>query len=157
MASVDYTGRSVDLLVFQGVEEAGKQPIDLAWGDTGYLCTGVQKIAQTWLVLFITERGTVLNDPERGTNFLQAVRSGRIQVEEDIPAEFSMAADRVSRLMDQDAADAGDLPDDERLDFAKLVEFSLDRVTSYLYLKILIRSIPGATRTVFLPISTSIR
>lgn len=157
MASTDYSGRTVDLLIFQGVKETGKQPVELAWGDVGYLCTGVQKVAQTWLVLFLTERGTVLDDPERGTDFLNAVRSGRIQVEEDVPAEFSIAADRVSRLMDQDAADAGDLPDDERLDFAQLIDYSIDRLASRLYLKILIQAISGAGTTIYLPVSTSIR
>ena len=157
MVSTDYTDRSVDLLILQGVAETGKNQVDPAWGDVGYLCTGIQKVVQTWLVLFLTERGTVLNEPERGTEFLQAIRSGRIQVEEDIPAEFSMAADRISRTMDQDAADVGDLPDDERLDTAELSEYSLDRLASYLYLKILIRSIAGEDRTIFLPVSTSIR
>ena len=157
MASVDYTGRSVDLLIFQGVAELGKNEIVPAWGDVGYLCTGVQKVVQTWTVLFLTERSTVLNDPGRGTDFLQAVRSGRIQVEEDVPAEFSMAADRISRLMDQDAANAGDLPDDERLDFAALLEYRIDRLASYLYLKIRILTIAGEERTIFLPVSTAIR
>ena len=157
MASVDYTGRTVDLLIFQGVDETGKNEIDPSWGDVGYLCTGIQKVAQTWTTLFLTERGTVLNDTERGTDFLQAVRSGRIQVEKDVPTEFSLAADRIRRLMDQDAADAGDLPDDERLDFAELLEYQINRLASYLYLKIRIHTIAGDERTIFLPISTTIR
>ncbi len=157
MVSVDFTGRTVDLLIFQGVAASGKQSIDLAWGDEGLLCTGVQKVAQTWTMLFLTDRGTVLNDPERGATFLQAVRIGRIRVEADVPAEFAMAADRISRTMDQDAADAGDLPDDERLDVAELLEFSVDRIASLLRLKILIRAVSGAGTTIFLPIPTSIR
>ena len=47
MASTDYTGRSVDLLIFQGVQEFGNQPIETGWGTSGQLCTGIQTLAQS--------------------------------------------------------------------------------------------------------------
>jgi hypothetical protein len=156
-ASTDYTGRTVDQLIFQGVEPAGDQLLDLGWGDAGEMCTGVQKVAQTWTILFMTDLGSIPLDLTRGSDFLQAVRSGRIQVDEDVEAEFNLAAARVRRTMDQDAADVDDLPDDERLDEAVLVDVDIDQAMSRLYLRVNIRTIAGDSRTIFLPVPVSIR
>jgi hypothetical protein len=155
--SVDYTGRTVDQLIFQGVEATGDQLVDLGWGDAGEMCTGVQKVAQTWTTLFMTDLGSIPLDTERGSSFMPAIRLGRIQVDEDVIAEFNLAADRVRRTMDQDAADVGNLPDDERLDEAILDSFEIFQAASLLQLKVVIRTIAGDSRTIFLPVPVSIR
>ena len=158
MASTDYTGRTVDLLIFQGVEEFGNQPIETGWGTAGQLCTGIQKVAQSWLVLFLTEQGSVLNEPTRGSSFLQAVRSGRIQVDEDIPAEFAIASAQVSRTMGFDASNSNtELESDEILDSVELLDYDLDTSTSLLRLRVQLTSLAGDTRTIFLPISVPVR
>lgn len=156
--SIDYTGRTVDVLIFQGVVASGKQPIETGFGEAGYVCTGIQKVAQTWLALFMTDRGSVLNKPTRGSSFFPAVRRGRIQVENDVPAEFSLAAEHVRQTMELDASQADPaLPDDERLDSAVLLEFNLFRELAYLQLKIQIKSLAGDERVVYLPVPTAIR
>ena len=156
-ASIDYTGRLVDILIFQGVKEAGNQPVDTGFGEAGFVCTGIQKVAQTWAILFMTDYGSVLNKPTRGSSFFPAVRRGRIQVEEDIPAEFSLAAEQVRRTMELDAVDAPELPSDERLDGANLLDYDLFREQSLLRLKIRIKSLAGDSRVVFLPVPVAIR
>ena len=157
-ASIDYTGRTVDLLIFQNVKESGNQLVALEFGEAGYVCTGIQKVAQTWAALFMTDRGSMLNKPTRGSSFFPAVRRGRIQVEEDIPAEFALAAEQVQRTMELDAANASPaLPDDERLDEANLLDFSLFRGQSLMKLKVRIRSIAGDTRVIYLPVPVAIR
>jgi len=158
MASTNYTGRTVDLLIFQGVKEFGNQPITTGWGIAGQLCTGVQKIAQSWAVLFLTDQGTVLNAPTRGSSFVQAVRSGRIQVDEDIPAEFAIASAQVARTMSLDEADSTTtLEDDEILDRAELLDYDYDRRLSMLRLRVRLHSLDGDSREIFLPISVPIR
>ena len=156
-ASVDYTGRTVDVLIFQGVKESGNQPIETGFGEAGYVCTGIQKVAQTWTTLFMTDRGSVLGKPTRGSGFFAAVRMGRIQVEDDVPAEFSLAAEQVRQTMELDAANAGSLPDDERLDEAILLGFTLSRELSILQLRINIKSLAGDSRVVYLPVPVAIR
>jgi hypothetical protein len=156
MASTDYTGRTVDLLIFQGVDEFGDQEITTGWGTAGELCTGIQKMAQTWAILFLTDQGTVLNEPTRGSSFVPAVRAGRIQVDEDIPAEFALAAAQVSRTMAADAIDQ-DLEDDETLARAELLDYSVDKIASKLYLRVRLWSVAGESRTVYLPISVSVK
>ena len=156
--SIDYTGRTVDLLIFQGVEPSGKQRIHtgFALDEGGYVCTGVQKVAQSWLILFLTDLGTVLNKPTRGSSFLHAMRTGRIRVEDDVSAEFSLAAEQVRQTMGLDASADGTLPADERLDEAVLLEFDLDQAASYLYLKVRILTVAGDSRDVILPVPVTI-
>lgn len=152
----DFTGRTHDLLIFQGVQAVGDTPIVTGWGDAGEIVTGIQKIVQTWAILFLTDTGTVLGDDERGTNFLQAVRQGRIHIEEDVPTFFALAEDRIQRTMDIDAVGQG-LPDDERLDDASLLDFFIDRNAAKLFLRVGIVSIAGDSADIVLPISVSIR
>ena len=156
MASTDYTGRTVDLLIFQGVEEFGDQQIETGWGNAGELCTGIQKVAQSWTILFLTDRGTVLNEPLRGSSFVPTVRSGAIQVDEDVPAEFAIAAAQVSRTMTADALDQN-LEDDETLARAELLDYSVDSIAARLYLRVRLWSAAGEARTVFLPIPFSVK
>lgn len=156
-ASTDFTGRTVDQLIFQGVEAAGDQLLDLGWGEAGEMCTGVQKVAQTWTTLFMTDIGSIPLDLTRGSSFMPAVRAGRIQIDEDVEAEFNLAAAKVSRTMDQDAADVGNLPDDERLGEAVLVTFDINQALSRLSLRVNIRTIAGDDRTILLPVPVSIR
>lgn len=155
MASVDYTGRTIDLLIFQGVQEFGDNKLTLGFGDAGEICTGVQKVAQTWLSLFMTDRGTVLNKPTRGSSFIRAVRTGRIRTDDDVRAEFSLAAEQVRQSMGLDVVGLT-IPDDERLDTAVLLSFTLDRPNAMLMLKIQINTVAGAGRTVILPIPVTI-
>lgn len=156
--STDYTGRTVDVLIFQGVKATGKQRVETGFGEAGEVCTGIQKVAQTWLVLFMTDRGSVVNKPTRGSSFFPAVRQGRIQVEEDIPAEFALAAEQVRQTMELDAVEyTPPLEADERLDTAELLDFDLFKELSYLRLKVRIRSLAGDERTVFLPVPVAIR
>jgi hypothetical protein len=155
--STDFTGRTIDQLIFQGVAASGDQLITTGWGNAGEICTGVQKVAQTWTVLFFTELGSIPLDPTRGSTFIQAVRSGRIRVDDDVTAEFNLAAERIRRIMDQDAVEAGDLPDDERLDEATLVRFTLDLAMQYLAMTVNIQTMAGVNREIILPVSISIR
>lgn len=155
--STDYTGRTVDLCIMQGIAPSGDVQITTAYGDAGSLVSGIQKVVQSWLVLFLTERGTVLNKPTRGSSFITAVRRGRIQVEGDIPAEFSAAADHVRRTMELDAAVDGTLPSDERLRDAVLRGYQLFKAASTLSLDIEIRSVAGTTADVLLPVPISIK
>jgi hypothetical protein len=155
-ASVDYTGRTVDLLIFQGVQEFGDQQITTGWGEAGELCTGIQKVAQSWLQLFLTDQGTVLNEPTRGSTFLLSVRRGRIQVDDDVPSEFAIGAAQVSRTMAADAI-GQNLEDDEILDRAELLDYSVDNIASNLYLRIRIWSLAGNSRIVYLPIPFSVK
>jgi hypothetical protein len=57
------------------------------------------------------------------------------------------------------AADAidQDLEDDETLARAELLDYSVDKIASKLYLRVRLWSVAGESRTVYLPISVSVK
>ncbi len=154
--SVDYTGRSVDLLIFQGVQASGDQKLRLGFGQAGEVVTGVQKLAQTFTTLFLTRRGTSQYHPELGTDFVGALQQGRIRDEADVKSEFAIAVEQVRQTLALQA-NQNTLPDDEVFDSAVLDSFNLDKAASKLTLVIRVNSLAGSSRTVFLPIPVAIR
>lgn len=155
--STDYTGRTVDALIFQGAAPQGEQRITLAMGDTGLITTGIQKMAQTWMMLFLTERGSMLHKPRRGSSFLTAMRRGRIRTSGDVTAEFGLASELVKRTMRVDAARAGNIPLDEQIGDAQLISHELDHGTSTLRLRIRLTSAAGVGQTLVLPVPLAIK
>jgi hypothetical protein len=153
--STDFAGRTVDLSIFQGIKPAGRQPIELSFGDAGEVITGIQKVAQSFALIFLTELGSKPFDPTFGTPFLTAMRLGRFRTEADVQNEFSAATQRVQQILDQEAVAAG-LPEDERFDDAILESFVLDKLTSTLKLEVRIRSVAGVSETIFLPVPVAI-
>lgn len=154
--SIDYTGRSVDLLIFQGIKAAGDQKLYLGFGDAGEVVTGIQKLLQTFTTLFLTRRGTIQYHEELGTDFVGALQQGRIRDESDVKAEFAIAVEQVRQTLALQA-NQNELEDDEVFDSAVLNSFNLDKAASKLTLVIQVTSLAGASRTVFLPIPVAIR
>lgn len=155
--STDYTGRSVDLLIFQGVKAAGDQKLVLGFGDEGgEVVTGIQKLSQTFTTLFLTRLGTIPYHPELGTDFVTALQQGRIKDESDVKAEFAIAVEQIRQTLALQANE-NSLPDDETFDSAVLNSFNLDKAASKLTLSIQINSLAGSNRTIFLPIPVAIR
>ena len=154
--SIDFTGRTVDLLIFQGVAPFGDNLVRRGYGGEtgGQLVTGIQKVAQTFAMLFLTQQGTVPRDLEKGTSFLQAMRSGAIQNETDLVAEFGEAVALLQQQLIN--AESAELPLDEQFASAELVDFTIDRLQSSISLDINIRSVAGDELEFFLPVSFAI-
>ena len=159
MATTDYSGRLVDLLIFQGIQPAGDQRVLLALSDEdgdSYVITGIAKLSQSFAVLFLTELGSIPYNPELGTEFVTAIRQGRIADETDVTAEFRVAVELIRRTLDLEA-DNNDLPYDEQLESVELENFTLDTARSLLQLYVSITSVAGESRQLFLPIPLAIQ
>jgi hypothetical protein len=154
--SVNYTGRTADLLIFQGAAAVGDAKITLGFGTAGYLTTGAQKMSQTFTILFLTEIGSIPPVPTEGTNFLGLVRSGRLYDETSLRAAFQVASEKV-RLKMASIAVSDNWPDDERLNNVELKSYIVNESSSTLVLYTKLTSAAGATRTIYLPISVPIR
>lgn len=157
-SSTDYTGRTIDLLTHQGITETGSQLVSLALYSVeapgGQVITGIQKVVQTFLQLFLTDLGSVPSAPELGTGFYGAVRRGEVHTQLDVRTQFGAAAETVRRHL---APVETALPDDERFASAVLDNFNLDQAASKLVLTITVRSRAGEARTVYLPVSLAIK
>lgn len=154
--TTNYSGRSVDLLIFQNTAPAGEKQIYLGFGTGGELTTGIQKVAQTFTALFLTEVGTVFSQPTLGTDFLTLMRQGALRTESDVQSSFALAAQKVKNVMVQEAIDE-ELPDDETVSEITLQSYRLDTVTGTLVLYVRLTTVAGANREIYLPVSVPMR
>jgi hypothetical protein len=146
----------VDLNIFQGIEPVGDQQVVLGFGEAGEVVTGIAKLCQVFAKLFLTIPGTMQYHPELGTEFVSAMRIGRIQDEADVRSEFSLAAEAVRLTLNLDA-ETSNPPDDERLESAVLVRVNIDKAASKITLFVRVTSVAGESRVVFLPVPVAIR
>ncbi len=155
MITSSYAGRSVDLFIFQGAKPQGEQRISTGFG-TGALTSGIQKIGQTFTILFLTDLGSVATYPNQGTGFITAMRQGRLNDESDIQAEFALAAGLVQAQMRQ-AQKNTTPPPDEILTKVTLTNVVIDEAASTIKLYVTLTSAAGSNFDVILPTSIPIR
>lgn len=153
--SNEYIGRTIDILAYQGVPAAGLARLTgvLALpGQSGYICTGIQKLAQRFTVEFLTARGSMPYQPKRGTVFMVKASQGMLRTVEDVRSCFSEAMIDIFENLTN--AETGTEPDDERYAGAELnsvtAEFGSVSLNISLYSK------AGVNRTIIMPISTSL-
>jgi hypothetical protein len=153
MAAVAYNGRTIDLWLFQKQEKpSGPLPQSLFIPVPGYICTGIEKLIQRWLIEFNTELGSFEFLPTRGCTFLREFKRGRLRSEIDILAEFGFSADQIFNTIVGSTSDTA--PSDEQLAAAELTEISI--LADQLQLSIAITSVAGTSRQVILPIQFSV-
>lgn len=153
MSLADYLNRRYDFLALQNVKAAGDNQLDLTLftkDGEGQICVGVQKLAQRWLLEFLTERGSMPGLPNRGSDFMTLVRQGRLRTEAAIAAAFNFAAYdvRVALAKEEDAT----WPPDERINDATLLALAF--LPSYANMRVEISSLAGTTRSIILPVTT---
>lgn len=167
MALVDYVNRKYDYLALQNTTATPVGHRDKKLGlelfnasTSGSLTTGIQKLAQRWLLEFMTERGSMPGFPKRGTNFMRAGRTGQFRVPISVRAQFSAANLIVRRNLRNEETD--DMPDDERFGDAELLNVAIlpgfdvsqasGTTAAFLSLGVKITSRAGESREIILPI-----
>jgi len=153
--TTDYTGRTVDILAFDGAFSDGKfelaQSLHSPSKPSGQVCAGIQKLTQRWVIELLTPRGSMPYLPTRGSSFLNNVRSGKIRTEIDASLIFNFAKDQVAfNLIQEDSL--GTYPTDERYGSADLLGVQV--VTgSKMTISVRINSLAGSTRVFVVPVS----
>lgn len=155
-SSVDYSGRKVDLFIFQDAALTGDKKLYLGFGTAGEMITGIEKLMQSFLSLFLTRLGTIPSNPTLGTDFVTSMQQGRILDDGDVISEFSLAVEQVRRTLAL-VAEQETLPADETFASAVLDSFDLDEANSKLTMKVRVSSAAGISRTVYLPVPVAIR
>jgi hypothetical protein len=153
MALTDYANRKYDFLALQNIRPINKTQLGLelaAPKSSGQIATGPQKLAQRWLLEFLTELGSMTGLPERGTNFMTLVRQGRLRTEAAILAAFNFAAydARVNLIKEEDDTWA----DDERIASATLQSIAF--LPGYAQIRFILSSRAGDSRAIILPVDT---
>lgn len=155
MSVADYAGRQYDVLVFRGARPRGEVLLSQTLFDAekyGEICVGVQKLAQRWLIEFMTIRGTMPYAKTRGTRFMREFYSGRFRTESDVATSFAFAEVEAGDNLRAEETDT--MPDDERLDFAELQSIAI--LPGLVRLSVRIISLAGTTRNVILPLSHTV-
>lgn len=163
MALSDYATRKYDYLALQNTNPTKKTKLGLELfnSDTsGAICVGIQKLAQRWLLEFMTEEGSMTGLPNRGCSFMQAARTGRFLTRTNVLIEFSLANMTIRQNLRSE--EYANMPDDERFDSAELISTTVvpDNVVgsktstsvTYLSLTVKINSRAGTSRQVIVPV-----
>jgi hypothetical protein len=148
-----YANRAVDFLAAQNVQATGDNQLELALfspTSSGYICAGVQKLAQRWLIEFMTEVGSMPGLPTRGTNFMTLVRSGSIRTTAAMTLNFNFAA--VTAKTNLANEETNTWPDDERIAGVELLSLEFSPGSAKLY--VIVYSRAGNAREVLLPVDT---
>jgi hypothetical protein len=153
MSLQDYAQRKYDYLGLRGVNPNKEAKLGLELfnaSSNGQICTGVQKLAQRWLLEFMTETGSMPGLPDRGCEFMVHVRQGRLRTQIEIQALFSATELDVRRNLQREEYD--DMPDDERLAFAELLSSAI--LPGYVQIRVKINNRLGDTREIIVPVAT---
>jgi hypothetical protein len=155
--TTEYNGRSVDLEMMQSIlHPEGITPLELSFTSvSAKIITGIQKLAQRYTLLLLTQVGDVFFDAEQGTTFWEDMLLGAAQNAGQVNMAFNFASiDAVSQMQLEDADDTyGSIPNDERISSATLTDFNVDRMSGTLYLEVLLTSQAGETYTYVLPVT----
>lgn len=152
MALADYANRKYDYLALRNVQPIGEAQLQLELfneKDSGQIAVGVQKLAQRWLIEFLTDRGSMPGLPERGTNFMRNVRRGNARNTGDLTILFDLAV--FDAAVNLRAEEDDTWPADERFRAAALI--GVNFTPGYANLRVSILSAAGASRSIILPIS----
>lgn len=163
MALSDYINRKYDYLALRNTTGTGNRRLGLELfnADTsGEICTGVQKLAQRWLLEFMTEQGSMPGLPRRGCLFMRLARQGQFRLPINVQAAFSAANLNIRRNLTLEEAD--DAPADERFASAELLNVAVlpgydvssqsGASAVFLTLGVKINSRAGTSREVIVPI-----
>lgn len=151
----DYVGRTVDLMAFQGQRDDTEVLLTQALavpGSNGTICTGIQKLAQRWLLEFLTVRGSLSYLPDRGCDFMGYMFRGELRTTIDVSQAFHASAAQVSTNLQ--AEEDTDTPDDEAYGMVTLDNLIIAGDT--LTIRVTLLSVTGESRVVIMPIDVKV-
>jgi hypothetical protein len=101
-------------------------------------CSGEVKLAQRWLLEFLTKRGSIPHKPQRGCSFLSELESGLVHTETDVFAAFATAQVQIEQNLASDAR--ADDPPEELFAEAELTRLSISDTLLHLQISIVSRA-----------------
>jgi hypothetical protein len=157
-ATTDYSGRQVDLEFLQTIEKpVGQTAVTKSVAlKQPKMVAGLQKLIQRYVVLLLTRLGTVYLAPDQGSRFLDRILRGGGRSGGYIEQTFAFAnSDVIDQMRSEDNLEDtyGPTSDDERIDTAVLLDYSVDFATSTLSLRIFLESVAGQSVTYVVPVT----
>lgn len=148
----DYAGRTVDVFAFDGVRRDGETLLAQELFNeeqSGLVCTGIQKLAQRFILELLTDAGSMQGKPAAGTGLLIAYRQGIVRSEMDAAQEWAFAVnDALAHIR---AEELPTDPEDEKISGVRLTNVAFSPGISVAYTAVL-TSAAGTDRKVILPL-----
>jgi hypothetical protein len=148
----DYAGRTVDVFAFDGVLKDEKTLLTQELFNeeqSGLVCTGIQKLAQRFILELLTDKGSMYGKPDNGTGLLQAYRQGTVRSEMDAAQEWAFAVN--DALANMQAEEEETDPDDEKIASIELDSVAFSQGVKVAYSAKLL-SAAGSSRKIILPL-----
>ena len=133
----DYVDRTYDVLAYHGGKPTGDVLLDQTFapdGEGGSICTGLQKLAQRFILELLTEQGSIRYLSWRGTTFMAEARQGRIRTQVDMQAALARAFVDLGRNLQAEEIESD--PDDERFLRAEVVGIAFVPGEAVVYIQV---------------------
>lgn len=138
--TTDLSGRQLDIELLQTIAApAGSTRLSISVTDQPKSVAGIQKMAQRYTLLLLTELGDVHFDAEAGSSFWEDMIAGAAQNAGQVAFAFAFASsDAIEQMQREDNNSAlyGEIPEDERIVSADLDEWSINYQSATLFLKV---------------------
>jgi hypothetical protein len=151
MALADYQGRTVDLVAYlprQGVSTTTLAQELASPGNGGQVIAGIQKLVQRFLLELLTERGSMIYLPARGTDLMTKARQGFIRTHLDAQAAFAAAL--LLAQTNLQGEESREDPTDERFAGAELLE--IVAIPGHVQARIRVTSQAGSSAVILAPL-----
>lgn len=151
--TTDYSERSKDILILQDVSPDKKttQPVTLRFGSPSSFCAGIQKVAQRYLVMFMTMLGSQRYYPTFGTEFLSKLTVGNL-ARIDFIHLFNFANARILNKFREYDEKNKVVFDDEKLESASLENIIIDNKTGSVKLRVKLLTKAGENASILIPL-----
>lgn len=121
--STDYSTRTKDLHIFQGVNPSKLASIAPSIGRISNYCSGIQKLIQRYAICLLTELGSQDKYPDFGTSLISTLTSTTSRINKaDVFPIFNLANSAVIDIFKAYQQVTENLPEDEQLATATLLD-----------------------------------
>lgn len=157
-----YAGRQVDLELLQHVDKMlASQPVrpDIV---VPRIVSGIEKAVQRYTKLFLTNVGSVRADTSVGNTMLHAIGQGMVSNMAELNYQYAVANANTLAILDREDSDIdayGDIPDDERVVGADLIDLELkyDSLTGgRVYVHVRLNTAAEDSYTFVIPVASGI-
>lgn len=159
-SSTNYNNRLVDIELLSGVlrPDVSIQVTPGITNNTVNMVTGIQKLAQQYTNLLLTDLGSLKFENNIGGSIINSIRKGEVQTEGYLIHLFNMANHNAITIMQNDYTSLpySKIPADERIKSTNLIDLELDFTNASISIEVEIVSEAGSEYTFIIPVSTGI-
>lgn len=152
--TTNYSGRKVDIHIFQGVNPNKLSPVTPSFGKISNFCSGIQKLIQRFAIALMTDLGSQKDYPTFGTQLMRTLNNRNLLFNKaDLYPIFNFAAYKViSEFRDYQAKNYN-IPEDEKLNTAYLSDIII--VNDSVSFKVTIVPMSGDVTEFLIPLPKS--